>query len=71
MPDLPSALDDFRDIVLADPALQDELRRAPDRASFVALVLERARACGCALQRDEIDAALAAAAHDWMLRRTR
>jgi hypothetical protein len=71
MPDLPTALDNFRNIVLADPALQDELRRAPDRACFIALALEQARARGCALERGEIDAALAAAAHDWMLRRTR
>jgi hypothetical protein len=71
MPDRPTALDDFRNIVLADPALQDELRHAPDRASFTALVLERAGAHGCALERGEIEAALAGAAHDWMLRRVR
>jgi hypothetical protein len=69
MPDSQSALQRFQAIVLADPALQRELRRAPDRASFIGLVLERAHERGCALEAAEVEAALVAAARDWMLRR--
>jgi hypothetical protein len=66
-----SLLQRFQSIVLADPALQRELRLTPDRASFIALVVERARPCGCAIEAAEVEAALAAAAHEWMLRRIR
>jgi hypothetical protein len=68
MPDLPAPLDRFRTIVFADPTLQRELRQAPDRASFIALVVERARAHDCAIEAAEVDAALDAAARDWALR---
>ena len=64
----PSAIETFRDIVFADAALQAELRRAPDRASFVALVQQRARERGCAAEPAAIEAALDAAARAWMLR---
>jgi len=66
-----SPLQRFQSIVLADPALQRELRLTPDRASFIALVVERARPYGCAVEAAEVEAALVAAAHEWMLRRIR
>jgi hypothetical protein len=66
-----SPLQRFQSIVLADPALQRELRLTPDRASFIALVVEHARPCGCAIEVAEVEAALAAAADEWMLRRIR
>jgi hypothetical protein len=68
MVDARSPLQRFQSIVLADAGLQRELRLTPDRASFIALVVERARRCGCALSAAEVEAALTAAAHDWMLR---
>ena len=68
MPDLPASLDRFRAIVFADTTLQRELRQAPDRASFIALLVDRSRARGCALDAAAIEAALAAAARDWTLR---
>jgi hypothetical protein len=68
MPDSPQRLAQFRRLVLADPALQRELRHAPDRAGFVRLVVERARERGCALDDAEIEAEIAAAARDWALR---
>jgi hypothetical protein len=68
MPDLPASLDRFRAIVFVDPTLQRQLRQAPDRASFIALVVDRSHAYGCALDAAEIEAALAAAARDWTLR---
>ena len=63
-----SALGQFKAIVLADATLQRELRRAPDPESFIALVIARAGERGLAIERDEIEAALAAGARSWSLR---
>jgi len=68
MPDAPPPLRQFQAIVFADPALLQELRRAPDRASFVDLVVKRSRERGCALDPAVIEATLDAAAHAWLLR---
>ena len=63
-----SALEAFRALVLADPALERDLRATSDRQSFVALAAARAQARDCPLGAAEIEAALDAAARDWMLR---
>lgn len=63
-----SALETFRALVLADPALERDLRATSDRQSFVALAATRAQARDCPLGAAEIEAALDAAARDWMLR---
>lgn len=55
-------------MVLADAALQDELRGCLDRASFVALVIERAREHGCAIGEAEVNAAFDASARNWITR---
>jgi hypothetical protein len=68
MPDFPAELERFRNIVFADPALQHKLRQAPDRASFVSLVLAHANEHGCLLDSAGIEAAINAAARAWMLR---
>jgi hypothetical protein len=65
----PAPLEKFRAIVFADPALQQELRAAADRASFVALTAARAAECGCALAAADIEAALDAGARAWMRQR--
>lgn len=65
----PAPLERFRNIVLAEPALQQDLRRAPDRASFVRLVVERARQYGCALDQATVEAVLDDAARAWLLQR--
>jgi hypothetical protein len=65
----PTALEEFRTVVLADPSLQEELRRAPDRASFVALVIACAGERGCVLEAREIEAALDAGARTWTMQR--
>jgi hypothetical protein len=57
----------FQMIVLQDAALQDELRGCPDRATFVACVVECARARDCVIEPGEIEAALDAAARAWLL----
>jgi hypothetical protein len=66
---VPSQLEQFRNIVFADPALQQELWCAPDRASFVRLVVERGRQHGCALDPAMVEAALADASRAWLMRR--
>ena len=58
----------FQRIVLADAHLQDELRGCLDQASFVALVIERAREQGCTLEATDIKAAFNATAHNWITR---
>ena len=66
--DAASALESFRALVLADPALERELRATSDRQSFVALAAARAQTHDYPLGAAEIEAALDAAARDWMLR---
>ena len=63
--DLP-ALREFHSVVLADPALQAELRQTVDRAAFVALVVLRARERGCALDAMDVEVALDAGSRAWM-----
>jgi len=58
----------FQRIVLADAGLQRELRGCLDRTRFVALVIEHARAQGCAVEVADIDAAFDATAHSWVTR---
>jgi len=66
----PTPLEQFQSLVLADPALQRELRAAPDRASFVALVVARARERGYAVSASDIEAALDEGARTWTRQRT-
>jgi hypothetical protein len=65
----PAPLEQFRQIVFAEPALQQDLRSAPDRASFVRLVVERARQHGCALDQATVETVLDDAARAWLVRR--
>ena len=68
MTDAAAALEKFRALVHADPALERELRETSDRQSFVALATARAQANDCPIGAADIEAALDAAARDWMLR---
>lgn len=65
----PAPLEKFRAIVLADPALQQELRAVADRASFVALAVARAAERGCALAAADLEAALDTGARAWVRQR--
>lgn len=67
MPETPTALQRFQQIVLQDPDLQDELRRCDDRPGFMARVLERARERGCPIEQADVEGALNAAAQEWMM----
>jgi hypothetical protein len=63
-----AGLQRFHQIVLADIALQNELRGCLDRASFIVHVLERACERGCAVEPADLDAAFEAAARNWVAR---
>ena len=58
----------FQQIVLADADLERELRGCLDRASFVRLVIDRARQHGCAVEAADIEAAFDATARNWITR---
>jgi hypothetical protein len=58
----------FQQIVLADTDLERELRGCLDRASFIALVIERARQHDCAVEPADIDAAFSETARNWITR---
>jgi hypothetical protein len=67
MTDAEPPLQQFRAIVARDAALQEELRRAPDRDAFVALVVARSRERGLALDAAAIATELEAAKRLWTL----
>ena len=58
----------FSDDVVADPQLQDELLVATDRPSFVALVVEHARARGLDVEPEEVEEGLRARRRSWQER---
>lgn len=65
MNDIEPPLRQFQAIVRGDPALQSELRGAPDRETFVALVVARSRARGLAIDDADIAAELEAGKRTW------
>jgi hypothetical protein len=65
MNDIEPPLRQFQAIVYGDPALQSELRGAPDRETFVALVVARSRARGLAIDAADIASELEAAKRAW------
>jgi len=56
-----ATLDAFGARVLADRSLQVQLRAAPDRSGFAALVVALAAGEGLAVSAEDVEAALAAA----------
>jgi hypothetical protein len=66
MNDIEPPLRQFQAIVRGDPTLQSELRGAPDRETFVALVIARSRQRGLAIDAADIAAELEAAKRTWM-----
>ena len=65
MSDVEPPLRQFQAIVHGDPELQSELRGAPDRETFVALVMARSRARGLAIDAADIAAELEAGKRTW------
>lgn len=60
------SFEQFREKVLDDPALQRELREAPDRQSLIPLLIERGMQHGFAFRATEVAASMDAARDDWM-----
>lgn len=58
----------FRKVVLARPALLEQLRAAPDVTAFVALVRETAGQHGFQFTSEEVHAALRASQQAWIER---
>lgn len=58
----------FRTIVLADPALQGQLRGLPSRAQFVGRVVELAERAGCPVTEADVEEALTACRRSWLER---
>jgi hypothetical protein len=61
-------LERFRRLVLEDLALQEKLKRTPDRKSFIALAVELGRGRGCDFTAEDVEAALASARLAWLER---
>ena len=67
--DLPRQnLERFRELVLRDPALQEQLREPAETEGFVALVLQLGRARGFTFTADDVTAAMQAGRRVWMER---
>ena len=62
------ALENFRQRVLAEPALLEELRRTRDTAEFISASIEAAHEMGIALTPAEMEEALCAARREWIER---
>ncbi|HEX6289773.1 MAG TPA: Nif11-like leader peptide family natural product precursor [Herpetosiphonaceae bacterium] len=63
-----ASLEQFRQRVLADPALQAQLRETPDKPAFIARMLQLGAELGYEFNADEIEAALAVARRAWTQR---
>jgi hypothetical protein len=61
-------LEQFRELVLRDPVLQEQLRTPEDVNKFLALVLEVGQARGFDFSRDDVTAAMQASRRSWMER---
>lgn len=61
-------LERFRELVLRDPVLQEQLQGIRDRDSFVALVLQAGQARGFIFTADDVTVAMQADRRVWMER---
>ena len=55
----------FGELVVADATLRQELLAAAGRERFVALVVDRARAAGCAVEPGDVEEGLRARRRAW------
>lgn len=62
------ALEQFRDLVLEDQALQQQLRDTPDRAVFINCLVALAAERGYDVTHEDIETALRAARRAWLER---
>lgn len=63
-----SHFDQFRELVLREPSLQQELEQAPDFAAFQPLALKLAQQLGVELTAEDLEAAWRAAQRAWIER---
>ncbi len=63
-----SPFEQFRQLVLADPGLQQPLMQTPDRSEFASLALALGEQHGCRFTAGDVDAALNAAKRSWIER---
>jgi len=61
-------LEQFRELVLRDPVLQEELRTPEDVNKFLALVLQSGQERGFDFTQDDVTAAMQASRRAWMER---
>lgn len=64
----PPELEIFRQRVLADPALLEQLRRTRDPADFISASIQAAHEMGITLTPAEMEKALRAARREWIER---
>lgn len=64
------SLDQFRQLVLQDRALQEQLRDLTDQEAFVALLVQLGAERGFAFSAEEVLAALSAGRRAWLMRWT-
>ena len=58
----------FRQLVLVDDSLQQQLRETPDRAAFFNLVLRLGRERGCQFTAEDVEDALLEGRRSWIQR---
>lgn len=63
-----SPFEQFRQLVLADPGLQQQLMQTSDHSVFASLALELGEQHGCRFTAGDVDAALKAAKRSWVER---
>jgi hypothetical protein len=64
----PANLERFRQLVLADPALHDQLRQSANRESFIALAVRLGAEHDCAFTADDVRAGLRDSRRAWLER---
>ncbi len=64
-PPAESEFDRFRELVLSDPSLQEELMRATERAEFISLAVRLGEEHGARFTTNDVDAAFQAARRAW------
>lgn len=64
-PEAVTPFDQFRDIVLDDPELQQMLLSTPDRQAFVKLAVELGRDRGCVFDNDLVESAIRLGRQTW------
>ena len=62
------SFEQFRQLVLRDITLQEQLRETPDRESFLKLVLQLGAERGYSFVAEDVEAAIHASQHAWRLR---